>query len=102
MSKEKGIRSLFLDAVSPLEGWSHFFGFAFCQRLWALTKRQDDIVVTDMVVNMEMDMVANLVVDMVADMVANMEVDTILTRFHNFNELSQFWQDFTISMFKLN
>ena len=60
------------------------------------------VEVADMVVNMEVDMVANLVVDMVADMVANMEVDTILTRFHNFNELSQFWQDFTISMFKLN
>ena len=28
---------------------SHTFGFPLCQRLWALTKRRDDIVVADMV-----------------------------------------------------
>ena len=50
----------------------HTFGFPFCQRLWALTKRRDDIVVTDMMADMvadtEVDMVANIVADMVADM----------------------------------
>ena len=47
------------------------FGFPFCQRLWALTKRRDDIVVADMDVDMvaymELDMVADMEVDMVAD-----------------------------------
>ena len=47
------------------------FGFPFCQRLWALTKRRDDIVVADMevdmVTDMEMDKVANMVDDRAAD-----------------------------------
>ena len=43
------------------------FGFPFCQRLWALTKRQDDIVVADMVVDMEVDMVGGMEVDTVAN-----------------------------------
>ena len=37
------------------------------------------------------DMVADMEVDMMVDMVTNMEVDTILTRFHNFVWISQFW-----------
>ena len=59
-------------------------------------------IVADMVADMEVNMGSDMGADMEVDMVADMEVDTILTRFHNFNELSQFWQDFTISMFKLN
>ena len=55
----------------------------FCQRLWALTKHRDDIVVADMAADMEVDkladkvadMVTDLEVDMVADVVANMELD---------------------------
>ena len=54
--------------------------FAFCQRLWDLTKRRDYIVVADMVAdmaaNMEVHTVADIEVDKVAvkvaDMVANM------------------------------
>ena len=50
----------------------HTFGFPFCQRLWDLTKRRDDIVVADMVADMvavmEVDMVADMEVDKVADM----------------------------------
>ena len=44
-------------------------------------------IVADMEVNMGSDMGADMEVDMVADM----EVDTILTRFHNFVWISQFW-----------
>ena len=67
------------------------FGFPFCQRFWALTKRRDDIVVAigvgilaveikmDMVADMEVEMVADMDVDMVddmmVDMVADMEID---------------------------
>ena len=50
-----------------MDRWSHFFGFPFCQSLWALTKRQDDIVMADMVADMEVDMVADMEVDKVAD-----------------------------------
>ena len=32
------------------------FGFPFCQRLWALTKRRDDIAVSDMVADTAADM----------------------------------------------
>ena len=39
------------------------FEFPFCQRLWALTKHQDNILVA----NMEVDIVAEMEVDMVAD-----------------------------------
>ena len=49
----------------------------FCQHLWALTKRRDDIVVADMVpdmvADMELDMVADIEVDKVANVVANKE-----------------------------
>ena len=45
----------------------HTFRFPFCQRLWDLTKRQDDIVVADIV--------ADMVVDMEVHMLADMEVD---------------------------
>ena len=46
----------------------------------------------DMVADMGVDMVADMDVDMVADMVVNMEEDTMLTKFHNFNQISQFQQ----------
>ena len=50
------------------------FGFPFCQRLWDLSKRQDDIaiaaLVADMAADMEVHMVADMEVDKVADMVA--------------------------------
>ena len=45
----------------------------------------------DMVADMGVDMVADMDVDMVADMEVNMEEDTMLTKFHNFNQISQFW-----------
>ena len=55
----------------------HTFGF----RLWALTKRHDDIVVADMVADMvgdmEVDMVANMEVFKVADMVADTDFSII-------------------------
>ena len=44
----------------------HTFGFLFCRRLWALTKRWDDIVVADTVAIMESNMVADMEVDIVA------------------------------------
>ena len=47
------------------------FGFPFCQRLWDLTKRLDDIGVANMVA----DMAAEMEVDKVADMVADMAAD---------------------------
>ena len=46
------------------------FGFLFCQRLWDLTKHQDDIAVADIVADMVADMEVDMVVDRVADMVA--------------------------------
>ena len=60
-------------------GWSvrNTFVFPFCQRLWVLTKRWENIAVD----NMEVDMVVNTEVDMVADMevdkVADMDVDKV-------------------------
>ena len=45
------------------------------QRLWALTKRRDDIVVADMEVDMGADMGVNMVAYMMVDMLANMKVD---------------------------
>ena len=42
------------------------------QPLWALTKRQDNIVVADIV--------AHNVVDMEVDMVADMEVDKVVNK----------------------
>ena len=52
---------------------SDTFGFPFCQRLWALTKHRDDIVVVDM----EVDKVAEIMADMELEMVADMEVDKV-------------------------
>ena len=59
---------------------------AFCQQLWAPTKRQDDIVVATGVEKLAVkmaDMVAYMVADMevgkMANMVAGMEVDWALT-----------------------
>ena len=61
--------SLAPTPVSPKVDPSDFFGFPFCQRLWDLTKRRDNIVaymVADMMANMMADMkVANKVADMV-------------------------------------
>ena len=53
------------------------FKFSFCQRLWDLTKRRDDIAVADMVADMVANMVADVVADMEVDMVADMEVDKV-------------------------
>ena len=44
---------------------SYNFGFPFCQRLWALAKRRDDIVVADMEVDMVADMVTHMVTEIV-------------------------------------
>ena len=53
--------SLAPTPVRPSVG--HNFKFPFCQRLWALTKRRDDIEVADM----EVDKVADMMADMAAD-----------------------------------
>ena len=53
----------------------HSFGFPFCQPLWALTKRRNDIVVADTVAIMESNMVAEMEVDNVVTV--NKEVATI-------------------------
>ena len=55
--------SLAPTLASPSVGPSvrNSFGFPFCQRLWDLTKRQDDIVVADMDVDMVADKVSNMV-----------------------------------------
>ena len=53
---------------------SHTFRFRFCQCLWGLTKRRDNIVVDNMEVDMVADMEVDKVADMEVDMVANMEV----------------------------
>ena len=57
------IKKMVLDAEAPTpvslsvrKSEGHTFGFPFCQRLWDLTKRQDDIVVADT----ELDMVADI------------------------------------------
>ena len=39
------------------------FKFSFCQRLWDLTKRRDDIAMAAMVADMELDMVADMASD---------------------------------------
>ena len=43
-----------------------YLWISFCQPLWALTKRRDDIVVADTVAIMESNMVADMEVDIVA------------------------------------
>ena len=69
------------STFKPRPKVSDTFGFQFCQRLWALTKRRDNIVVADMVAYMNVDMVTEMEVDMVADMdvdkVADIEVDMV-------------------------
>ena len=66
--------------VSPLFV-TDTFGFSFCQRLWDLTKRRDNIAVTvmvaDMAADIEVHMVADMEVDKVADMAAVMEVNKV-------------------------
>ena len=61
------------QSVRPYVVVHNSFWFPFCQRLWDLTKRRDDIAVTDM----EVDMVVDMEMDMVADKVADMEVDKV-------------------------
>ena len=63
--------TLVSPSVSPFIGDT--FGFPFCQHLWALTKRQDNIVVADMV--------ADTAADMEVYMVADMEVDKVVAMF---------------------
>ena len=58
--------------------------FHSVQRLWALTKCRDDIVVVDMVTDMVADMKVDIVADMEADMVADMEVVTVFSRLAHF------------------
>ena len=74
------------SSVSP-SAVRHTFGFPFCQRLWALTKHRDNIVVADMevhiVADMEVDKVAHMasdkkkMSDMEMDLEADMEVDKV-------------------------
>ena len=52
------------QSVPPYSRYvSHFFGFPFCQCLWTLAKRRDDIVVADMVADIVADMKVDKVVD---------------------------------------
>ena len=72
----------FLDAQASLApthvSWvGHTFLFPFCQRPWALTKRWDDIEVTDMVIDMVADTVADMVAYMGVDKVTDMKVDKV-------------------------
>ena len=62
--------SLAPTPASPSVGPSvrNSFGFPFCQCLWDLTKRWDDIAVADMVADMAADMEVDKVADMAADM----------------------------------
>ena len=48
-----------------------FYFFSICQRLCDLTKRQDDIAVADMAVDMEVHIVADMEVDKVAHMASD-------------------------------
>ena len=74
----------FLDAqvslaptpVSPLVTFFSHFHF---QRLWAITKRQDDIVVADM----EVEKVADMEVDMVADMEVDININIDMRKLVN-------------------
>ena len=59
------------SSVSP-SAVRHTFGFPFCQRLWALIKRRDDIVLADMVADMAADREVHIVADMEVDKVADM------------------------------
>ena len=56
-----------ISSTYPGQSVRNTFRFPFCQRLWDLTKRRNDIVVADMVADMEVDMVADMEVDKVAD-----------------------------------
>ena len=56
-----------LDAEAPTpvslsvrKSEGHTFGFPFCQRLWDLTKRQDDIALADMAAKMEVHMLTDM------------------------------------------
>ena len=71
--------SLAPTPASPSVGPSvrNSFGFPFCQRLWDLTKRWDDIAVADMVANMVANMEVNMVADMEVDMVADIWVNKV-------------------------
>ena len=82
------------------------FGFPFCQRLWDLTSRRDDIEVADMVadmvadknkVDMELDMVADMEVDKVADKVADMVADKGVDKVADVvvKEITDFYQHHT-------
>ena len=55
-------------------------------------------MVADMVDDMEVEMVADIVANMEVDIKANMEADQIwnLTKFHNFDPISQLRPNFTI------
>ena len=65
------------QSVRPYVVVHNSFWFPFCQRLWDLTKRRDDIAVTDMEVDMVVDMEVNMVADMAVDKVANKVTDMV-------------------------
>ena len=65
------------QSVRPYVVVHNSFWFPFCQRLWDLTKRRDDIAVTDMEVDMVVDMEVNMVPDMAVDKVANKVTDMV-------------------------
>ena len=50
-------------APSPVSLSVGPFGFPFCQHLWDLTKRRDDIAVANMAADMQMHMVADMAAD---------------------------------------
>ena len=65
------------QSVRPYVVVHNSFWFPFCQRLWDLTKRRDDIAVTDTEVDMVVDMEVNMVPDMAVDKVANKVTDMV-------------------------
>ena len=63
------------------------FEFAFCQRLWDLTKRRDYIVVADMVADMSAD---NIFLKHMADREIHMVADIEVARVAYMERLSRF------------
>ena len=63
---------VYLAPIPASPSVSDTFGVPFCQRLWDLTKRRDNIAMAAMVAEMAADMEVHKVADKVADKVAGM------------------------------
>ena len=66
-----GSKKIWAQLTNSRDQLSLQIGFPFCQHLWDLTNRRDDLAVVgkvaDMAADMEMDMVAGIMADMVAN-----------------------------------